>query len=47
MAKSVVVPLNIKVVPTQDPVSYKIRQIDQWNIAIDLETQSSVISLLT
>lgn len=37
MAKSVVVPLNIKVVPTQDPVSYKIRQIDQWNIAIDLE----------
>lgn len=37
LPKSLVVPLSIKVVPTKDPVTYTLRQIDKRHIAIDLD----------
>ena len=35
--KTLVVPLAITVVPSDDPITYNIRQIDQTHIAIDLD----------
>lgn len=36
LPKSMVIPLSIKIVPTKEPVSYDIRQIDQRHIAVSL-----------